>query len=336
MPTPLTDFEKKKQFLLDHEDFLLEGISRFFPLNYQQLTKYQTLLDWDYIVSNLALDWTSEIMDAFKDRVFTDVRYPKININERLPWSIEFIERYEDRWNWNLLGRNPRVMGNPEIREHFYHHLSEHIEGYERWIKSPKNYEMMSDAEVLEDKLTELDGLKELQLRSAEEIENTQNIDWTYLSQNELLPWSAELIEKYKKEWDWRWLSNNESIPWNLELIKQFEDRIYWGPDYMEDFDNGDDFDMFFDLCCISANPTIEWDAEIISTFKKKLHKPYISVSEFAKWDIDLLIQFADFWHYSFLARNDSMWGKVFPEFNTEEQINALLDVVLERRSGVK
>jgi hypothetical protein len=332
MPTPLTDFEKKKQFLLEHEDFLLGGISHWFKLTHQQLTSFQTLLNWDYIVCNLAINWTSEIMDEFKDRVFIDELYPKININDSLPWSIEFIERYEDRWNWYLLGRNHRVMGNPEIRKHFHHRVSEHIEAYERWSASPINYEMRSLDEVLETQIKELDKHKECLFRSAEEIDSIEDINWLHLSSNEFLPWSAELIEKYKEEWDWRLLSRNGNIPWSLELIKQFEDKIEWGSGMFDEYDDDDVYDLLFDIYSLSANPTIEWDAEIISTFRKKLHKPHISLSERAKWDIDLLIQFADFWDYRFLAINDSMWQKVFPEFDSEEQIKELLGIVLERR----
>jgi hypothetical protein len=47
-------------------------------------------------------------------------------------------------------------------------------------------------------------------------------------SENEALPWSVELIERFLDEWDWNSLSRNEGLPWSLELIEHFKDRWHW------------------------------------------------------------------------------------------------------------
>jgi hypothetical protein len=327
MPTPLTDFEKKKQFLLEHEDYFIESISGRHKFSHQQLTKYESILFWYYVVANQYINWTTEIMDEFKDRIFEDDDpLPRINFNESLPWSIEFIERYEHLWNWFYLAQNDMVMGNPEIRKRFYSYLYKYIADYEDMYKSPYNDEGKSEADIIEQKLSELDSDIESQLRSSEEIDSTKNINWRRLSMNEVLPWSAELIEKYKDKWDWEWLSTNESIPWNLEWLKRFEDRIDWSVNLTETED-----EISFGLGSISGNFSIEWDAEILSTYLPRLNKCLISNSHNAKWDIDMLIQFADFWVYTDLALNSAVWEKVFPEFDSEEQIIAMLDIILER-----
>ena len=56
-----------------------------------------------------------------------------------MPWSIEFIERYENVWNWELLAQNDNVMGNPEIRNHFYNRLYPYFEEHGKDIFNEKN-----------------------------------------------------------------------------------------------------------------------------------------------------------------------------------------------------
>lgn len=321
------DFEKKKQFLLEQEEFFLKVISLRFSLTHQQLTKYKTILNWWSIVSNESIKWTTEIMDEFKEMIFVpDDPYPQINCNESLPWSIEFIARYEDSWSWELLIQNKSVMNVPEIRKYFHHRLSPYLEEYEGRSKGLYQRAIMI--------LDELNGMyEELQLKSAEEIDNTNNINWFRLSQNEVLPWSAELIEKYVDKWDWSVLIHNKSIPWSLKLMKQFEDKIIWSNDLANDLTD-EDGDTIMDTGSISANFDIEWDAETLSTFKNKLNSHYISINSSTKWDIDFLTQFSDFWNYNALSLNKVIWHKVFPEFKNEEHLNPLLDIILEKRNN--
>jgi hypothetical protein len=52
---------------------------------------------------------------------------------------------------------------------------------------------------------------------------------WPELSNNKSLPWSIEFIEKYKCRWEWINLARNESLPWSIELIERFKNDWYWG-----------------------------------------------------------------------------------------------------------
>lgn len=45
---------------------------------------------------------------------------------------------------------------------------------------------------------------------------------WDYndsLPKNEAIPWSIELISKYKNKWGWDLFSSNKSLPWSIELF---------------------------------------------------------------------------------------------------------------------
>ncbi|HNJ87171.1 MAG TPA: hypothetical protein PKU92_11355, partial [Agitococcus sp.] len=79
--------------------------------------------------------------------------------------------------------------------------------------------------------------------------------DWKELSNNEALPWSLELIERFDDKWDWERLSNNEALPWSLELIERFEDKWRWS--------GGISLDL-------SYNEAVPWSLELIERFKDK------------------------------------------------------------------
>jgi len=323
----LTDFEKKKKFLLEHEDFFLDGISVWFDLTHRQLTKYRTILKWYSIVANRSIEWNLEIMHEFKELIFvSDDPFPEINVNQSLPWSIEFITPFEDLWSWELLSQNDALTDIPVVRRHFSNRLYPYLGEYEECGIEPYNAPAMTLTEELELELNSLNMYKEWQLQSAEEIDKTKNIDWIRLSQNQVLPWSANLIEKYKEKWDWWFLCTNASIPWSVQLIRQFEDYIDWTQDITDE-----DGITTMTMDSISANFSIEWDAELLSPFITKLNASDICFSQCAKWDIDLLMQFSSFWKYESLVVNKLMWDKVFSEFNNEEHLNTLLDAVLEK-----
>ena len=329
------NFEKKKQFLLAHEELFLRGVSFWFYLSHRQLTKYRGIIKWYNIDSNTQLKWTTEIMDEFKEEFFdADAFMNEINFNESLPWSIEFIERYEDLWNWESLAQNDAAMMVPEVKTYFYSRLYPYFElignDYSNNIESNAFGDRVCNS--FDSDMDSFKKIKEWQFQTVEEILKAKTIDWLRLSQNELLPWSAELIEKFIDKWDWQWLSINENIPWNLELMKRFEHKIDWTKDNIKDKDGS----IFIADFGISCNFCIEWDAEILSSFSDKLNNFLISESQQTKWDIDLLIQFEGFWDYNKLSTNRTLWKVVFSEFNNEELLSTLLDSVLEKRGKVK
>lgn len=321
--------EKEKQFLLTNEEFFIKGICIWFELTHEQLKKYKSILSWNYIVSNHKIKWNTAIIDEFKDDIFqSNDSFAEFNCNDALPWSIDFIQRYEDLWDWNLLAQNPCVMGNLEIRNHFYNRLYPFIEEYgESCLDSSKSFgERYCD--ILDSDSESFKKHKELQFQHSSEILKAKTIDWRLLSLNTLLPWSEELIEKYIDSWHWSELSTNESVPWDLKLIKTFEHKIDWTKDITDN--NGV---TRLNGTSISNNMSIEWDSILLSTFSTKLNNWDISISDRAKWNIDLLIQFTDFWEYGTLSLNKIVWSKVFHQFETEEYLMPLLDFVLEKHS---
>src|SRR3546814_18296119 len=69
---------------------------------------------------------------------------------------------------------------------------------------------------------------------SADVIERYQDL-WRWgdgildgLSKNPALPWSLELIDRYVDRWDWRQVSSNRGLPWSIEILEKFEKRLEW------------------------------------------------------------------------------------------------------------
>lgn len=52
------------------------------------------------------------------------------------------------------------------------------------------------------------------------------------LSSNHFLPWSEELLDKYIDRWFWGELSSNPSLPWSFGLIRKYADRWTWDGHY--------------------------------------------------------------------------------------------------------
>jgi hypothetical protein len=70
------------------------------------------------------------------------------------------------------------------------------------------------------------------------------------LSENESLPWSLELIRKYKDKWNWSNLSKNKLLPWSIELIYEFENKWNWR--------------------YLSENKSVPFSIELIDRYAKK------------------------------------------------------------------
>lgn len=324
---PSNSNEKKKQFLLANEKYFLRAVSIWFELTHDQLRKYKTILSWSSIVANHDIKWNADIVTEFSEYIFVaNDENMQFNWNESLPWSIEFIEAYEDLWDWSYLAQNSFIINNLVIRNHFYNRLYPYIEEFGKSgleeVKTPSQILI----EDLEANIRILKKYKELRFQNVEEILQTTSINWKLASENAIITWSADLIEKFIDKWDWSALTINENIPWDLDLIIKFEDRIDWTVDITDNEGNRP-----ISGVSISANPGVEWNSIMLSTFINKLDNLEISLSQYTKWDIDLLIQFQEFWDYDSLPFNRIVWDKVFSDFAMQGHLVPLLDLVLEK-----
>jgi hypothetical protein len=64
---------------------------------------------------NEALPWSLELIERYEDRWDWLV----LSGNEALPWSLELIERYKDRWYWRRLSENEALPWSLELIERY-------------------------------------------------------------------------------------------------------------------------------------------------------------------------------------------------------------------------
>jgi len=158
--------------------------------------------------------------------------------------------------------------------------------------------------------------------------------NFSYMSENENISWSIELIEKYKSKigtidvglyepilmtgmadrWDWTKLSKNKSLPWSNTFIEKYEkkwaSKMWNGYKYIKADDN-----YFFGL---SMNENIPWSIELIEKYKERWNwgqwdsdNYYIkglSDNQGIPWSIELILKFIEKWDWNRLSMN-----KTFP-----------------------
>ena len=323
-------YEQKKNFILAHPELIIKKASMYHPFSHEDLRKYRSILDWEELVGNIYIHWSEAIIEEFKTEVFFDkkeYKRNKLHTNRALPWSIPFIERYKDRWRWEELAENEIVTLDKKMRRYFSSKLRPHINlKDERWRKeyNAKSFgqhiaEMMEDCDFMS--FTENE---EHHIIDPAEIETFADLSWFNLSTNDLLPWSAALIEKYESKWVWEYLLRNDAVKWDFDLLKKYEARIPWIVDY--EYSTGA-FVKDASLG-VSGREYIEWEVEMLRYFEEKLDFGCISTNKATAWSLDLLLAFEPKWAYDVLSINPHVWKKAFPEFDYANQTVELLDAI--------
>ena len=64
---------------------------------------------------NSGLPWSLELIERFCDRW----SWWWLSKNAALPWSLRLIERFEDHWNWSILSQNATLPWSLELIERF-------------------------------------------------------------------------------------------------------------------------------------------------------------------------------------------------------------------------
>ena len=120
------------------------------------------------------------------------------------------------------------------------------------------------------------------------------------------LPWTEQLLEKYKDKVDWKEISTNRNIVWTVPMIEKFKRHIDW------DCLSGSDNDHLF-------------TAELLERYKDRWNWQELSRNSSLPITDRLLEQFADLWDWSEIIdcrwRND-MYGAAFYE-KYKERISA-------------
>jgi hypothetical protein len=127
--------------------------------------------------------------------------------------------------------------------------------------------------------------------------------EWRLLSYNSALPWSLELIEKYKDKWDWEILSKKTNLPWSLELIRKFEDKWHWkyllyNSDLPWSLELIEQYEDRWDWASLSCNYFLPWSLKLIEKYKDKWEWKYLSYNSGLPWSLGLIEKYEDKWSW--------------------------------------
>jgi len=338
---------------------LLQAVRKKFQLNQKDYqTLFHPLSNWEIWRSNFnnadtfkikyrINDWNAI---SFVNKVNHNYKYETIpnenliledeiialfySCKNDLDWSKEFIEKYAQKLDWDLLSCNCGLLLSYELIDTFIN--------YWNWNTLLCNPSLSLNIEFLE--------------------RYKCYIDWNFLSSTNGTFWTENLINKFICQWDWKKLSKNRSIEWKFSCLKKYEDHIDWkiissNPNlelseltidlYKEKFywpgvetkeldDENGHYETRVVGYGISSNKSFPWNIKFMTKYKEYLDWGFIEYGNiYICWDLKLINHFSDKISWSFLfneeqkeadIQNDIFDNMVFglPFFNATKVVSQL------------
>ena len=146
--------------------------------------------DWPAIFGNTQMPVTEALIEKYIDKIPFGKNEGKIfvidgiSLNEQLPWSVPFIKKFRDHWNWKQLSLNYSIPRTEEMLESFADLWDWEIICCS-WGKfwSPERIRKYAD-----------------------------RLCWTGLSQNIKIKFTPELLEEFEGKWDTEALQKNKAF----------------------------------------------------------------------------------------------------------------------------
>lgn len=202
------------------------------------LEKFKNNWDWTTLTYNGSVEWTPDLIEKYKDKIDWEV----LSLNPYLDWSEELIDKYYDYWSWKILGLNTTLIWNVDFyKKHeykfrkdflfFYKEPAFHLDDvyksnydilnyfvdYHHFRIIPK-FSFNSNLIFYVKDILNWNLFSQYYEWSESEIENYKGlINWSELSRNININWSAELLRNYEDKWDWEQIGWNKSVV-NFEL----------------------------------------------------------------------------------------------------------------------
>lgn len=180
-------------------------------------------LPWEFLCANQHITWSEELIDKLspfwkkaekKSRAYTVSPWKSLCSNPSVPWTIKLIKKYQKSFfrpfgiHWDELSTNPNLPWQEENLLEIY--------------KNKWNWELLSVNSGVGFTLEQIEYYQDLLTWDSGSGSNKN------IASNTNLPWSSELISKYKHKWHWWSLSRNPGVNWTEDMISEFEENIIW------------------------------------------------------------------------------------------------------------
>lgn len=313
-------------FLVRHPDYCLNLLSKEFPFTSEQLQKYSNILDWRLLSTNTNIIWDFDLIFSFYDKiswkdltinknaflditlldVFTDKIQWKNNIdewgvsisaNEGLPWTSEFIKKYDSKIQFKELSINRSVKWSEEIIDRYWG----------KW-----DLDELGNNEAFP-----------WDLRLFDKYLGKEFLDDFLIQYNQRLLGNFDLVEKYKDKIKWSIVSSNPYLSWfEMNLLEYWENHIDWcGICQNEKLFKQDPnfYTKHLDI----------WESN-----KEKFY-PFLSENQYFPWNQKLIQQYSKYWDWEAISRNTGIpwsieliylfvdhlyWGGMVDTFITEDK----------------
>lgn len=396
------DFPKKMNtsvdhmaFYLDHPDFFINLISKHYPLSYKQIKKYAGLLNWHLVSSNINIQWNFDLIadmieylkwdeltinqSAFKDITLLDVFSDRIiwfenidnfgfsfSANIGMPWTIDFIKRFENRIDFNELSSNRSVQWTEELIDRYWGKWNTYeLAANESIPWSLSLFDKYIDESYLKDFLVEINPRIFGNLDLVEKY--IDKIDWYHVSSNPNLPWQEKnLITLWADKINWCGISKNETIfkldpeffnkhlnIWEFDKSKYF---AFLSENQSIKFDKEliDRYLRFWDWQDLCDNPGVPWTQQLIEHFSNMVywggnvdtfitedqdgnsippipakHFQYGLISNTSiPWSIDIIRNFESKIDFTSLWKNHAVWDKGFKDCINDDFLDAAVRII--------
>lgn len=182
--------------------------------NLDFIFKYKEKFNWFYLSRNPNLPWTEDLIDQLKP-TWSKVRMKKyspwkgLSVNTGLPWTESLIKKYipipiikPQGFMWNGLSRNESLPWDKNILEDFV----------KKW-----DWQLLSLNNGVGFSIAQLE-----KYNNKIKWNGASHFDSYTIANNTSLPWTEELIDRFKTKWDWAGIARNTGIPWTEKLMIQY------------------------------------------------------------------------------------------------------------------
>lgn len=189
------------------------------------------LYDVRYILRSINTRIQPNSVEKFK-RLFGKIYRPDLfSLNERIPWTADYILKNRDILDLIALSSNHSVPWNPWLIDYFQDDLD--------WAALCKNPAVRWDYELLHKYRGRIDwdGICQnpgtiWEDRSISAFES--HLNFGLLSSSTSFPWNAKILNAYSSRLDWNRIASNRSVCWSksmlLEHVKGFDASTFLEP----------------------------------------------------------------------------------------------------------
>ena len=153
--------------------------------------------------------------------------------------------------------------------------------------------------------------------------------NWKLLSYNPSVPWSIDLMIKYKEKLNFTEISGNKGVKWNKDILSTFENELLFGTIETEE-------DGFVSrIFGIDNSKNLKISNEIIEQYSDKWNWKYLGRNENIQWTPELFNKFKeqlDLGNEYLQPYYKNIWNRLFESLINRNNLNATIQAIKDKK----